>query len=733
MDLPVITKQRLPSGKACVNCRKRKNRCCGARPQCSTCIARGILCCYPDIAAEKLSVDELQKLMTAKLRESGVHPRSTDSARRQGPQADSTDSVHGEGHIAPTAPSMAQSSFGYADSMASADPSDAASRGNSPAISAAATARTGSTARDSSPREASPSDPQEPDGYFGESSTFAFVSNVSSGQTQQQRRKRRRLSRTASAPSPGLDAGLTPGTDTTACYELPPKHVADGLVDAFFAHVHRLYPFVHEPSFRRDYERMWALQPRTIAEQQQHPLWFGLLNLVFAHGYEFCDAAPVTEPVVLSSQFLQRARRIVFAHLFTAGSFELVQALLLLCHYLQSTLELNECWALVGLMIHTAVGLGLHFNPPAADGLTAVDREIRKRVWWGCYIIDRTLSMKFGRPPSMQGRSTFDIDMPVEVDDQYISRDFVVPRQPEGRPSLIAFFTQTIKLADIVENVLLDLYQPRRTVDAGDKTAPQGTMHSQITGRAVLLDGSLLAWWEAVPAHLKDESLFFDGPEFRLQRNVLHIRFLNLRLIIHRQAFLVFSKQDINDPLQQAVAVASSRACISAARTTIRLIHSQYRHRLLNSLWYNLHYVFTSMGVLLALRTLDTQKMEALGETHEDDTLDLGMDFLRAASTTSALAARYTSMLQRIRTRPIDDAATGPPQAAAGPEPTDNIHAPPLPLDPQNGTTPWLLGPSDDLGFFGDPALVDLNDLLFGTGLPRDLLSTEWPTFRLMP
>ena len=319
-----------------------------------------------------------------------------------------------------------------------------------------------------------------------------------------------------------LDAGLTPG-EGGECYDLPQKQIADGLVDAYFARVHRLYPFVHEPSFRLEYERMWTLDPRVLADSR--PIWFGLLNLVFAHGCEFCDSVRKRESVSMASRFVNNARRIVFAHVFTEGSLELVQALLLMCHYLQSTLELNECWSLVGLMIRTSISLGLHFNPPSSESLTSVQWEMRKRIWWGCYIIDRTLSMKFGRPPSIQGANTFDIDAPLNVDDQYISQDSVVPRQPEGRPSLTTFFTQTIKLADVIERVLLDLYQPSQNKRAGDKSPRQGTVHSYIIGHSVLLDGELLSWWNAVPPHLKNEPEVPDGPDFKLQRNVLFIRY----------------------------------------------------------------------------------------------------------------------------------------------------------------------------------------------------------------
>lgn len=150
------------------------------------------------------------------------------------------------------------------------------------------------------------------------------------------------------------------------------------------------------------------------------------------------------------------------------------------------------------------------------------------------------------------------------------------------------------------------------------------------------------------------------------------------------------------------------------------------------------------MGVLLSLQTMEKAKLEAFSETYNDDTLELGMEFLRAASATSTLAARYVAMLRRIRTGPNDAltattvaaAATTTPAAGQGQGQgtphhgtIDGISASPFPAD--GGI--WLPRPADDFQIFGDSGLMDFNDLLFGTGLPRDLLSADWSAFGLLP
>lgn len=390
-------------------------------------------------------------------------------------------------------------------------------------------ARVPGTDGQSAPVPSAPGSP-EPDGYFGESSTFAFVSNVQSGsplhhrRTDHHRNKRRRLSsnRTADTSKPDT-AGLTP-KEGAGSYDLPPKQLADSLLDAYFARVHRLYPFVHEQTFRLDYERIYLRQDAEILAER--PVSIALFYMVFAHGAEFCRSLSDTDAVNMAADFVDKAKRIVFAHMFRQESLELVQSLLLMCQYLQSTLELNQCWSLVGLMIRTAISLGLHFNPPASETLTTIEKEVRKRVWWGCFMVDRTLSMKLGRPPSVTSATAFDVDLPLDVDDQYISQDLIVPRQPDYRPSLMLFFTHTIQQGRIIEKVLHELYRPNDSASKYPVESPakQSAKNSHVIGQTVILDGELLSWWNNAPAHLRDKPDVPDGPEFEAQRNVLFLR-----------------------------------------------------------------------------------------------------------------------------------------------------------------------------------------------------------------
>ena len=72
------------------------------------------------------------------------------------------------------------------------------------------------------------------------------------------------------------------------------------------------------------------------------------------------------------------------------GSLILVQYLLLMGLYLQGTQKSVEAWAVHGLAVKAAFQLGLH-SSEAAKAFTPLDREIRKRTWFGCVVLDRYL------------------------------------------------------------------------------------------------------------------------------------------------------------------------------------------------------------------------------------------------------------------------------------------------------------------------------------------------------
>jgi len=163
---------------------------------------------------------------------------------------------------------------------------------------------------------------------------------------------------------------------------LPPRRTGDHLVDLYFKYVHTLFPWLHEPSFRSHYGELWMtpLDPTTADD----PLFYCIVNLVLALGCQFSTFSK--DSIHSGNTFFNRAKTLLGLSIFDVGTLEVVQALLLMGGYLQSTNRPNRCWNVLGMAIRVAQGLGLHIERSGGD---LVEREIRRRSWWGCVVMDR--------------------------------------------------------------------------------------------------------------------------------------------------------------------------------------------------------------------------------------------------------------------------------------------------------------------------------------------------------
>jgi hypothetical protein len=364
--------------------------------------------------------------------------------------------------------------------------------------------------------------------YFGEPSTFDFMAKVCTPgrdtskdptiTAQRQGPGSAATSLAISSPSAPIFDGYLLGIGGDELFGLPTRFVADRLVDAYFKFTHPLNTYLHEYTFRRRYERLWLREDLGGEKAVEDNLaWFGLVNLIFAFGSDHTKA--VGGILIDNARFFKCAKALVFSSLFQAATIDLVQALLLMGQYLNSSLELDNSWTVVGLAIRMAQSLGLHLNATTSS-LEAVDQEVRKRVWWGCFVIDRLLSIKVGRPPIIHDGPHITIKFPLPIDDEYLTNDGEgSPIQPSGIPSKFAFLTHVITQCRLLERICNTLYSGRQ-----EDVSKQGlTDIPKLLAMSIQLDGDLVAWQQTLPPHLQFDSRV-PGWEFERQRSTLLMR-----------------------------------------------------------------------------------------------------------------------------------------------------------------------------------------------------------------
>jgi hypothetical protein len=358
--------------------------------------------------------------------------------------------------------------------------------------------------------------------YYGESSTFDFMTKIASPGEDTSKADPRRTgpgsvdaSLAMGSQSEPLFEGLVLGPGTDDPFGLPRRMVADKLVDSYFTYRHPLNAYMHEATFRKRYERLWLSEDLGGEEASEANLaWIGLVNLVFTFGSQGGGRMAVDR-----ARYFKRAKTLVFSGLLQASSIELVQGLLLMGRFYHGSLELNNCWTVVGLAIRMAQGLGLHLD---ASSFTSdlIDQEVRKRVWWGCFVLDRVLSMKVGRPPTIHDGPNIEVGYPLAVDDEYLTSDpSRPPIQPPSVPSKMEFLLHVIPQCRLLEQICELLYERTPT----DSPKQQIAHIPKILAKAVELDGALMAWQQALPPHLKFDSQV-EGWLVERQRNTLLMR-----------------------------------------------------------------------------------------------------------------------------------------------------------------------------------------------------------------
>lgn len=168
-------------------------------------------------------------------------------------------------------------------------------------------------------------------------------------------------------------------------YILPPRRIADELVGAYWELVHPLYPFLDKQRTENAYRVIWSGETTTMDER----LLMCTINVMFALGCELSKTIAPEQRQASSSVYFKRARDLLQLDLWGAGSTELVQCLLLMGQYLQSTNTHDQCWMVIGHAVRVAQSLGFHL-PETSSRLQSIrERELARRIWHGCVLMDR--------------------------------------------------------------------------------------------------------------------------------------------------------------------------------------------------------------------------------------------------------------------------------------------------------------------------------------------------------
>lgn len=142
------------------------------------------------------------------------------------------------------------------------------------------------------------------------------------------------------------------------------------------------------------------------------------------YAYNFHQSFLYTHPFLCSERWYAASKQMLTMEL-GPPRLETVQARLGQCLYLLSSSRANECWYTFGTAVQLVTAIGLHRRCApklSKKGISYLERELRKRILWSAYTLDKYLNVIFGRPRLLHDVD-IDQELPDEVNDEDILQD----------------------------------------------------------------------------------------------------------------------------------------------------------------------------------------------------------------------------------------------------------------------------------------------------------------------
>ncbi|CAE7171712.1 unnamed protein product [Rhizoctonia solani] len=251
------------------------------------------------------------------------------------------------------------------------------------------------------------------------------------------------------------DCGVPPHKLAELVQDLPPKSVADTLVDFYFTHInYTRYP-LYEPAFRVSYDSIWTNGVRVSPSDARFlPLLFVVMATAVRLAPEHIAGDLRTRRVTSLRYYWSSRRTLTLASAIQNESLELLLARLLSARFLIFDRRITECWSQLGAAVRTAHALGLH-RDGAKLGLDPFQTEYRRRIWSYLYHADRTHALLLGRPHSIQDDYT-DTMPPMNIEDSELLIATASPLRPHplSQPTHMTFVILRHQLAKIIGHIV---------------------------------------------------------------------------------------------------------------------------------------------------------------------------------------------------------------------------------------------------------------------------------------
>ena len=170
-----------------------------------------------------------------------------------------------------------------------------------------------------------------------------------------------------------------------------------------------------------------------------------------------------------------------------------LQTVLFMILFMQSSSRLSTCYTHIGIVLRSSIRMGLHRS--ISKNFNPIEQEIRKRIFWVVRKMDIYVAALLGLPMYLSD-DDFDQENPLEIDDEFITSEEILPAPP-GRLSVMSAFNAHTRLVDIMAKTTRYIY-PVKTSSSVDKQS-YAVSHEKVRE----IERDLQAWMEQLPMALR--------------------------------------------------------------------------------------------------------------------------------------------------------------------------------------------------------------------------------------
>jgi hypothetical protein len=337
---------------------------------------------------------------------------------------------------------------------------------------------------------------------------------------------------------------------------------------SYFDHWHPAFPFLHAPSlidYIRGISRTGLQLPASTSTiNLQHVILRSIMSISVADRRQM-NASRKALPSILVFHSFNDAISSIQLVLTEESSILSLQALVSVQLFLITMHRYNAASRLEGLAIRMCFQLGLHRCPHRTLG-PSKEAELRKRMFWSIYCIDRYICIRLGTPLGVRSDET-DVCFPHdEQHNEDVGNDAgVLPSltwcnnhvanpvsERDDRLSLLEFLARHASIRGaIMEN--RNKSALRADPNEADKILEVEAGHTR--------------WWNTVDEYLSDD----EGT-----RNIIKAHQVTL-IVLRFESILALHRSVLATSKKNSTYNAALQRCISASRSIINTLHKALR------------------------------------------------------------------------------------------------------------------------------------------------------------